>query len=418
MLLRYIIGLLAATSLLAQPLYFPSSNESWERLSRTELGWCPDAIDSLVTYLQESDTRAFIILKDGKIAMERYFGTFTADSAWYWASAGKTVTAALVGIAQAEGKLDISRPSSTYLGNGWSSCTPSQEANILVRHHLTMTTGIGFDRGNDNCTTPDCLRYRATPGTLWDYHNATYLLLQNMVANAAGMSYQAYYSRKLAQPVDMPGLWINGVLWSKPIAMARFGLLLLARGVWNGDTIIRDESYLDAMINTSQDLNRSYGYLFWLNGKGSFMQPQIPFVIPRDLVPPAPKDMFAGMGKNDQRLYVVPSQRLVVVRMGDPADTIAAAISGFDDELWKRINALPCATSVSGGVNSSPNAWPNPASTSLSFDGDHADLYDVLGTLVARGEHGRCDVSHLPRGTYYLVLRGTTSSSCSTVVLD
>jgi hypothetical protein len=114
------------------------------------------------------------------------------------------------------------------------------------------------------------------------------------------------------------------------------------------------------------------------------MQPQIPFVIPRDLVPPAPKDMFAGMGKNDQRLYVVPSQRLVVVRMGDPADTIAAAISGFDDELWKRINALPCATSVSGGVNSSPNAWPNPASTSLSFDGDHADLYDVLGTLVAR----------------------------------
>lgn len=418
MLLRCILILLAATSLVAQPLYFPTNNEPWQRLSRTELGWCPDAIDSLVTFLQDSDTRAFIILKDGKIAMERYFGTFTADSAWYWASAGKTVTAALVGIAQAEGKLDITKPSSTYLGNGWSSCTPSQESAITVRHHLTMTTGIGFDRSNDNCTTPDCLRYRAEPGTIWDYHNATYLLLQDMIERATGMSYQTYYSRKLAQTVGMPGLWINGTLWSKPLAMARFGLLLLARGVWNGDTIIKDNAYFDAMINTSQDLNRSYGYLFWLNGKGSFMQPQIPFVIPRDLVPPAPKDMFAGMGKNDQRLYIVPSQRLVVVRMGDPADTIAAAISGFDDELWKRINALPCATSVSDFPNTQPHPWPNPASTIVSFDGEHAELYDMFGAMVARGEHGRCDVSHLPRGTYYLVQRGVTQSSCSKVVLD
>ncbi len=132
MFLRYIIGLLAATSLLAQPLYFPSIIETWERLSRTELGWCPDAIDSLVTYLQESDTRAFIILKDGKIAMERYFGTFTADSAWYWASAGKTLTSALVGIAQQEGKLSIYDTTSNYLGTGWSSLTPSQEEKITI----------------------------------------------------------------------------------------------------------------------------------------------------------------------------------------------------------------------------------------------------------------------------------------------
>lgn len=418
MLLRIFILVASVLSVTAQPLYFPPiSNDAWERLSRTELGWCQDKVDSLVEFGRRTDTKALIILKDGKIALEKYYGAFTKDSAWYWASAGKTVTSVLVSIAQNEDLMDITRSSATYLGRGWSSCSPQQEDAITVRHHLTMTTGIGFDRSNDNCTTPDCLRYRAEPGTIWDYHNACYLLLQDMIERASGKTYQQYYTQQLSLKLGMGGVWFNGVLYSKPLAMARFGLMLLAGGVWNGDTIVKDREYFDAMMNTSQQLNKSYGYLFWLNGKGSYMQPGISIVWPTDLVPSAPKDMYAGMGKNDQRVYIVPSQRMVVVRMGNPGDSSAPAISGYDDALWQRINALPCNTSVSNEQQSEINIWPNPATTSVSYLGDTAVLYDVLGNEVLRSYTSPLDVSLLPSGTYQVVVTQKSSRVGSPLIV-
>lgn len=418
MLFRLCILAFSFVSALAQPLYFPpASNNAWERLSRTELGWCQDKLDSLVTFAARTDTKALIILKDGKIALEQYYGAFTRDSLWYWASAGKTVTATLVGMAQHEGLMDITTSSANYLGRGWSSCTPQQEDAITVRHHLTMTTGIGFDRGNDNCTTPDCLRYRAAPGTIWDYHNACYLLLQDMIAKATSTTFQLYYTRKLAQPLGMGGAWFNGVLYSKPLAMARFGLMILAGGVWNGDTIIKDRRYFDEMINTSQQINKSYGYLFWLNGKGSYMQPGIPMVWPNDLVPSAPKDMYAGMGKNDQRVYIIPSQRMVVVRMGNPGDSSAPAISGYDDALWRRINALPCNTSVSNEQQSEINIWPNPATTTVSFTGECATFYDLLGNQVLASSTTPVNISGLPIGVYHIVVMNGHARTGSTLVV-
>ena len=74
----------------AQNLYFPPlTGNAWDTISPVSLGWCPDKIDSLTDYLENKNTKAFILLKDGKIVIEKYFGTFTADSLWYWASAGK-----------------------------------------------------------------------------------------------------------------------------------------------------------------------------------------------------------------------------------------------------------------------------------------------------------------------------------------
>jgi CubicO group peptidase (beta-lactamase class C family) len=280
---------------------------------------------------------------------------------------------------------------------------------ITVRHHLTMTSGLGFERNNDNCTEPACLTYRAAPGTVWDYHNAAYLLLQDMVASAAGIAYQQFYTRNLATKLGMGGLWVSGTLYSKPLAMARFGLMLLADGTWNGDTIIRDREYFNAMINTSQDINKSYGYLFWLNGKGSFMQPLIPLVYRTDLVPEAPNDMYAGMGKNDQRVYVVPSKGLVVVRMGDKATESLPAISGFDDDVWKRVNELECTTGIPDKAATPVLVWPNPTSSVIQFNGEHIKVYDINGAEVYAASSGTCSMEHLPRGMYRAdVYRGST----------
>lgn len=414
--MSFVVAVVLSTFSNAQELYFPPLAGTWETVSPSSLNWCGDRVDSLVEFVGKTNGKALIILKDGRIALERYYGNFTADSLWYWASAGKTVTASLVGIAQQEGTMDITRSSATYLGQGWSSCTKEQESKISVRHHLTMTTGIRFDRGNDNCTEPACLTYRAEPGTIWDYHNACYLLIQDMVAKASGLTFQQYYTRKLATKLGMGGLWYDGTLFSKPRAMARFGLMLLAGGVWNGDTIIKDRKYFADMISTSQDLNKSYGYLFWLNGKGSFMQPQIPFVYRTDLVPSAPDDMYAGMGKNDQRVYVVPSKGLVVIRMGDKATESLPAISGFDDDLWKYITALPCdATSVpSSSQPVNVSVWPNPTSGEIHHDGSEITIVDAMGRTVAAGSDPTLSITYLPAGIYHAVVRtgNTTRISC------
>ena len=143
----------------------------------------------------------------------------------------------------------------------------------------------------------------------------------------------------------MNGGWItqngwNNVLFSTPRSMARFGLLMLNRGKWNGTAILNDEAYFNSQVNTSQNLNNAYGYLTWLNGKSAYMVPGSQIVFNGSMITNAPADMYAALGKNDQKLYVVPSQKLVVIRMGEPADGPFNAVSGFDQELWGKLKTI------------------------------------------------------------------------------
>ncbi len=326
--------------------YFPpAGNTEWQTSSATSLGWNETELNNVYTYLQQKGTKAFIILKNGKIVTERYFGTFTADSNWYWASAGKTMTAMLVGVAQKEGLLNINNKTSDYLGTGWTSLPLAKENLITVRHQLTMTTGLDDAVTPDNdCTSPSCLVYKADAGTRWAYHNAPYTILDKVVENASGTTYNNYFQQKVRDKIGMNGLWLktgyNNVYYSSARSMARFGLLLLNKGKWDQTAILNDSNYFNAQINTSQNLNLSYGYLTWLNGKASYMLPSLQIVFSGMLVPNAPADMYSALGKNDQKIYDVPSQNLVVIRMGESAGDSKLALSSFDNELWGKLKAV------------------------------------------------------------------------------
>ena len=117
--------LLFAKNAIAQSLYFPPiSGSTWDTTSASSLGWCTGApLDSLNSFLNYRNTKGFILLKDGKIVLEKYYGTFTKDSNWYWASAGKTLVAFTVGIAQENNLRNIHDKKSQNLGHGWSSFT-------------------------------------------------------------------------------------------------------------------------------------------------------------------------------------------------------------------------------------------------------------------------------------------------------
>jgi CubicO group peptidase (beta-lactamase class C family) len=269
--------------------YFPPlESEEWETVSISKFGWNEDNLSDLYEYLEQNNTRAFIVLKEGKIAIEKYWGNnitnttiFNKNSLWYWASAGKTLTATLAGIAQEEGFLNINDKTSEYLGLGWTSLEPEKEDQITIFHQLTMTTGLDYNTGNLDCTLPACLTYKADAGNQWYYHNAPYTLIQNVISSATNQDYNAFTNQKLEDKTGMNGEWrpnneFNNTYWSTARDMARFGLLIARGGKWEDTPVISDQDYLQQMITTSQNLNPSYGYLWWLNGKNSIILPGLP----------------------------------------------------------------------------------------------------------------------------------------------
>jgi CubicO group peptidase (beta-lactamase class C family) len=378
----------------SQELYFPPlTGNTWETSPPATYGWCDEKIDSLYQFLEENGTKAFIILKDGRIVLERYFGDFTQLSPWYWASAGKTVTSFMVGIAQQEGLLSISEPTSTYLGEGWTSLTPEQEDNITVWHQLTMTSGLD-DSGNLGCTESSCLTYLAEPGTRWSYHNAPYTLLDQVIEGATNTSLNNYTTLKLKQPTGMTGSFVqvesNNVFFSNARSMARFGLLTLNQGNWNGNQIMTDTEYFNQMINTSQDLNESYGYLWWLNGKESFMIPQVQIVFNESFAPNSPSDMVSGLGKDGQFLNVVPSENLVLVRMGEAPDESPVPFQ-FNDEIWEKVNNLVCNPVSNTNLSSSKfELAPNPSNGTFSIKTElpfsSIEIIDLKGKSLMKTE--------------------------------
>lgn len=322
-------------------LYFPPlTSDSWETSSISELSWNDSQLQPLLDYLEEKNSKSFIILNNGKIVVEAYFNGHTATSPWYWASAGKTLTTALTGIAQEEGLLNINAKVSDYLGTGWTSAPLEKENLISLKNLLSMNSGLNDNLGDD--ISPSNLQYVADAGDRWAYHNV-YVKLQDVISEASNESWSNYFNSNLKDKIGMTGAWIPtgnfNIYWSTSRSMARFGLLTLANGRWETEQII-PENYLNAAVNSSQSMNQAYGYMWWLNGKSTYRLPQTQFEFPGELIPDAPSDMYAALGKNDQKLYVVPSKNLVVIRMGDSADDENFALSNFDNELWQYINAL------------------------------------------------------------------------------
>ncbi len=326
-------------------LYFPPiDSANWEVISPNELGWNSNNIIELINFIDLKSTKAFIILKDGKIALEWYGNGEDINSNLQWNSAGKTLNSYMIGIAQDEGILNINEPSKNYLGNNWSTLTNMQEESITVKHHITMTTGLDFNVQDETCYDPNCLDYLNPPGSFWYYHNAPYTLTQNIVEGALNSSFNQYFNDKLRDKIGMQGTWISfgyfNIYYSNARSMARFGLLNLNKGVWETTPIIRSENYFNEMTNTSQTHNKSYGYLWWLNGKESFRAPGSTLEFPSLLIPNAPDDTIAALGRDDQKLYVIPSKNMVVVRLGDNTGTPVLGPSSFDNKLWEKINLV------------------------------------------------------------------------------
>lgn len=405
----------------AQGLYFPpNSGNIWQSTSVSSLNWCEEPIAPLYQYLQTNNTKGFLLLHGGKIVLEQYFGTFRSDSLWYWASAGKSLTALLVGIAQAEGQLSIEDSSSKYLGSGWTATLPEQERAIKIRHQLSMNTGLDDRIDDKNCTNDTCLKFLADTNSRWAYYNAPYTLLESVVVNATGFGYNLYTQQKVGSRIGMNGFWLKqdglNVYFSNLRSMARFGLLIQNKANWNGTAVLTDTNYFNQMVNTSQQINLSYGYLWWLNGKNSFMLPDLQVTFPGSWSTSAPSDMLAALGKNGQIISISRDKNIVWVRMGNAPNGPGGAISvSLVDSVWRYVNQIMCAPTVGLSNKLYPeniDIHPNPASNHF-----HIPLgYSIQAICNSSGidlsnkclvDANLCNISGLDAGYYYVVLKQT-----------
>ena len=408
-----ILAALAVVSLpaSAQSMYFPpNGSEEWDSITPESLGWCVEKIPALYTYLETTNTNAFIVLKDGKRVLEAYFNDFTPDQNHTWNSAGKCIMATLIGIAQQNGDLAITDKTSDYLGTGWTSMPQEKEDLITIKHQLTMTTSMDDSGDRWACTDDTCLHYLSDAGTRWAYHNAAYNLLRDVLESATGTTINLYMNQYLNNSIGMQGGWLKvgyfDLFVSQARSAARFGLLSLNKGVWNGTPVLDDPAYYAAMTTRSQELNKSYGYLWWLNGQPSYMLPADRTLYDGMLNPNAPPSIYSAMGKNGQIIDVWPEQNIVVVRMGGNPDVSNVPVD-FHREMWAQLNQVMCnITSVNPVKELVFNLYPNPANNQISVEVaspiETIEILNTTGQRVLTANTKQVDISTLAKGIYFV----------------
>jgi CubicO group peptidase (beta-lactamase class C family) len=282
-------------------------------------------------------TKAVVVLHDGKLIAERYAPGYGPDTPIYAHSLTKSVINALVGILVREGKLRLDQPAPIA---AWRSPTDPHHA-ITIDQLLRMDSGLPFDETNGALSPmtrmlflqPDMAAYAAqmplahAPGTAWGYSNLGYVLLSRVIRDAAGgtaVDVEKFARQELFAPLGMRDAVIETDATGTPLGasnvyasardFARFGQLYLDDGVVDGRRIL-PEGWV--AYSHSQTLNTGYGAGFWTNlvSEGSVPVWNAPWGMPR-----LPKDMYYGRGALGQYLVIVPSEHLVVVRMGISID--------------------------------------------------------------------------------------------------
>ena len=292
-----------------------------------------DSVLDWAMYEAAQNTRALVVVHRGKIIAERYAPGFTAHTPQISWSQGKSITAALIGvlIQQGELRLDQSAPVPE-----WHERPDDPRGEITVRHLLHMSSGLDFK----NLGVSDSLSYTSAnehfliyfdavnvfehavdqplgipPNTEFRYRNSDPLTLGRIIrqkVEARGEGYLTFPQRALFDRIGMRNVVLETDIYGNFIMTgydflsahdwARFGLLHLWDGVWEGERIL-PEGWVDFVSTpTPTDPNRGYGGLFWVNAGGA--------------LPDLPRDAFWAAGFMGQYTLVIPSLDMVVVRLG------------------------------------------------------------------------------------------------------
>jgi len=310
-------------------------------------------------------THAVVIVHDGRIVAERYapgYGVATPQHGW---SMTKSATNALLGVLVRDGRLRMDQPAPVA---AWSRPRDPRHA-ITPDNLLRMTSGLrigqslmsdwttAFDPAAQmNFAVPDMAGMAeraplaAPPGRSWRYTDGNTAILGRIIRDAAGgdaASVQAFAHRELFDKLgmehvtletDATGAPIGGIgMWASARDWARLGLLYLNDGAVGGERIL-PQGWVDYSARLTPGSEAfGYGAGFWTNQ---------PSPGARRTRPHMPADSFMARGSHGQYVVVVPSARLVVVRLGD-AYTFAGDIEAMDRLVGEAIAAVGAKTAAS-----------------------------------------------------------------------
>lgn len=318
------IGLLLLAGLSLRSQTFPT-------ISPEDAGFNKDSIQNLLTALDETphrDFRGLVVMKEDKIVLEAYYNTFWRKTIHDIRSAGKSITALLLGVAIKEGLIkDLDQTVYSLFSEKKNPSINPDYKKITLRHLLDMSSGLDAD--TDDPRTPgqagqwigkdDWKDYllnvplKTRPGQQWVYADIHALLIGLAIEEASGMSLRDYARQKLFTPMDIEQVyWYTnaanqtgaaGNLYITTLDFAKLGLLVLNKGRWYGDQLI-DPGFMKELLE-HQKFNLTdyfpfadaYGFL-WYKSSRTYGKKKLDY-------------LFAS-GNGGNHLIVVPEERLVI----------------------------------------------------------------------------------------------------------
>jgi CubicO group peptidase (beta-lactamase class C family) len=330
----------------------PESQGGWRYLEgddavRSDAGMDPAKLDLVFErqhLLWGGESWAIAVIRHGWLVREAYtFNVLVPTRFDIW-SCTKSFTGTAWGLLFDDSRrgglpgglqVDLDSPAYDFIPEGYP-LTDKRKAQIRLRHLLTMTSGIPgeragvigmptatnagpFEHALGRCTNRfgrwvDTLY--ADPGTAWDYSDPAIAHLALAFVHIIGRELADFMQERVFAPIGIESLsWdvqggsgflgphtnAHSGIYLSARELARFGYLALHRGRWEGRQVV-PAWWMELATSSSQDLNPSYGYTWWVNAANRW--------------PGLPKDAFALSGYRCNRCYVVPSLDLVVARVG------------------------------------------------------------------------------------------------------
>ncbi|MBZ5856505.1 serine hydrolase domain-containing protein [Flavihumibacter profundi] len=296
-------------------------------------------------------TRGVIVLYDGKLVAEHYAPGFDRHTPMLSWSMAKSITGTLIGILVGQGKLNVHQPAPVQ---EWRSVKDGRE-NISLENLLQQTSGLDFEENYSKSSSATnmlfrradmgaftaSIPYRDRPGTKFYYTSGNTNVLSRIIRQTVGeQEYHAFPAKVLFHKLgmfsavmepDASGTFVgSSYVFANARDWARFGLFYANNGIWGTERILPENWVKEATTPCPVAPQGEYGYQFWLNAgqAGNAVNRKFP-----DL----PSDMYYADGYEGQFVFIIPSKKLVVVRLGQTAGDWFDA-SGF---LSRIISALP-----------------------------------------------------------------------------
>lgn len=278
----------------------------------------------------KKNTRSVVVVYNGNIILEKYAPGFEWDTPQIGWSMSKSITNTMIGILAGEGKLDIYGPAPVA---SWKD-TKDPRHQITTDHLLRMSSGLEWEENySKSCSATIMLYQKANMGLYaaeqnlqykpeeeWYYSSGTTNILHLIMRDILGD--KAYYDllydklffklgiRSAIFEPDASGTLVgSSYIWASARDWARLGLLYLNDGVWNGDRILPEEWVAYSTTPTPKAPQGKYGAQFWLNA-GALGNPS------GRVLPDVPADTYFMDGYEGQRVFIIPSKNIVVVRLG------------------------------------------------------------------------------------------------------